>query len=93
MDANAVRARALSRELKARFDDPDWRKTTLAGAKAAGARKSLALNRRNLKTLYGAGMKIGFGADRGAVPKRIAGVAEHRESALWSKPASRRCKR
>ncbi|TXC68069.1 amidohydrolase family protein [Sphingomonas ginsenosidivorax] len=73
---------ALSPELTARFDDPAWRSKTLADPKTAAARKSLAINLRNLKTLYDAGVKIGFGTDSGAAPERIPGVAEHRELVL-----------
>jgi imidazolonepropionase-like amidohydrolase len=73
---------ALSPELKVRFDDPAWRTTTLADPKTKSARKSLAMNLRNIKTLYDAGVKIGFGTDSGATPERIPGVEEHRELAL-----------
>ena len=34
---------------------------------------------KNLKTLYDAGVNIGFGTDSGATPLRVAGFAEHRE--------------
>jgi imidazolonepropionase-like amidohydrolase len=37
---------------------------------------------RNVKALYDAGVRIGFGADSGATPLRIAGFAEHRELKL-----------
>ncbi|WP_422923479.1 amidohydrolase family protein [Singulisphaera sp. PoT] len=77
----AVRA-ALSPELIAQIDDPAWRSKVLADPKTAGARTSLAMNLRNLKTLFDAGVKIGFGTDSGATPLRVAGVAEHRELAL-----------
>lgn len=73
---------ALSPELKARVDDPLWRAKTLADPKTLAARKSLAINMRNLETLYDAGVKIGFGTDSGATPDRVAGVSEHRELVL-----------
>jgi imidazolonepropionase-like amidohydrolase len=38
-----------------------------------------AIARRNLKTLYDAGVNIAFGTDSGAVPGRIPGFSEHRE--------------
>jgi imidazolonepropionase-like amidohydrolase len=76
-----VRA-ALSPELKARFDDPAWQRETRASAKAQAARDSLAMNLANLKILSDAGVRIGFGADSGATPERVPGVAEHRELAL-----------
>jgi imidazolonepropionase-like amidohydrolase len=37
---------------------------------------------QNLKILYAAGVKIGFGTDSGAMPTRIPGFAEHRELEL-----------
>ena len=40
------------------------------------------MNLQNLKTLWDAGVKIGFGTDSGATPLRVPGVAEHRELAL-----------
>lgn len=73
---------ALSPDLAARFNDAAWQKETAGSTKAAAARRSLAMNKQNLKTLYDAGVKIGFGTDSGAVPERIPGVAEHRELAL-----------
>jgi imidazolonepropionase-like amidohydrolase len=42
----------------------------------------LQVNLKNLKALYDAGVKIGFGTDAGATPLRIPGFAEHRELAL-----------
>jgi imidazolonepropionase-like amidohydrolase len=45
-------------------------------------KKSVATNERNLKTLYDANIKIGFGTDSGAIPLRIPGFAEHRELQL-----------
>lgn len=43
---------------------------------------SEAMNQRNLKILYDAGVKIGFGTDSGAVPLRVPGLPEHRELQL-----------
>jgi imidazolonepropionase-like amidohydrolase len=40
------------------------------------------MNMQNIKTMYAAGVKIGFGTDSGATPLRIAGFAEHRELQL-----------
>lgn len=45
-------------------------------------REILKLAEKNLKTLYDAGVKIGFGTDAGALPTRIIGFAEHRELEL-----------
>jgi imidazolonepropionase-like amidohydrolase len=45
-------------------------------------KKAVATNERNLKTLYDANIKIGFGTDSGAIPLRIPGFAEQRELKL-----------
>jgi imidazolonepropionase-like amidohydrolase len=37
------------------------------------------MDQQNLKTLYDAGVHIGFGTDSGAFPVRIPGFSEHRE--------------
>ena len=76
-----VRA-GVSPELAAQIDDAAWREKVLKEPRTAAARRSLAMNLQNLKTLYEAGVKIGFGTDSGATPLRVPGVAEHRELAL-----------
>ena len=72
----------LSAPLRQQINTPAWRKENATGAKAEFARKSLAMNLQNLKTLGDAGVNIGFGTDSGATPLRVPGVAEHRELAL-----------
>ncbi|MFT8550911.1 amidohydrolase family protein [Acetobacter okinawensis] len=72
----------LSAPLRQQINTPAWRKENATGAKAEFARKSLAMNLQNLKTLWDAGVNIGFGTDSGATPLRVPGVAEHRELAL-----------
>lgn len=72
---------ALSPELTHQIDDPAWRERLLADPKLEASRSSLAMNLRNLKTLFDAGVQIGFGTDSGATPLRVGGLAEHRE--LW----------
>jgi imidazolonepropionase-like amidohydrolase len=37
------------------------------------------MDQQNLKTLFDAGVHVGFGTDSGALPVRIPGFAEHRE--------------
>ena len=74
--------RGLSSALRAQLESNDWRAKTRAAPGSAAARKSLEMNLRNLKTLYDAGVNIGFGTDSGASPLRIPGIAEHRELAL-----------
>jgi imidazolonepropionase-like amidohydrolase len=74
--------KGLSPALRTQLGDADWRAKTRAAPGSAAARKSLEMNLANLKTLYDAGVKIGFGTDSGASPLRIPGIAEHRELAL-----------
>jgi imidazolonepropionase-like amidohydrolase len=73
---------ALSPALAHEIDDPAWRMQTLDSPQTAAARQSLSMNLKNLKTLYDAGVKIGFGTDSGATALRVPGIAEHRELAL-----------
>jgi imidazolonepropionase-like amidohydrolase len=76
-------AHALQPALAEQLADPAWRANTLSNTKKLAADKSsLSMNEKNVKTLYDAGVKIGFGTDSGATPLRIAGFAEHRELEL-----------
>jgi len=75
--------RALQPSLAKQLNDPAWRTKTLGDAKALSAQKqAVATNMKNVKTLFDAGVNIGFGTDSGATPLRIAGFAEHRELKL-----------
>ncbi|WP_245814873.1 amidohydrolase family protein [Cystobacter ferrugineus] len=76
--------RAVQPALRAQFADPAWAEKTRAEPKSEKARKDVAMNQRNLKALYDAGVRIGFGTDSGATPLRIPGVAEHRELVLMT---------
>ena len=40
------------------------------------------MNKRNLRTLHEAGVRIGLGTDSGATAMRVPGFAEHRELEL-----------
>jgi imidazolonepropionase-like amidohydrolase len=74
---------ALQPALAAELRDADWRTKTLGNQKQVEAGKaSVATNERNLKTLFDAGVNIGFGTDSGATALRIPGFAEHRELEL-----------
>jgi imidazolonepropionase-like amidohydrolase len=73
---------ALSRPLAREIDDPAWRASIEHAKETAEARHALEINLRNLKPLYDAGVRIGFGTDSGAVALRVPGIAEHRELAL-----------
>ncbi|BCK75505.1 amidohydrolase [Acetobacter aceti NRIC 0242] len=72
----------LSMPLLQQVSDPAWQQKHTTGKLADFARTSLAMNLQNLKTLYDAGVRVGFGTDSGAMPFRVPGVAEHRELAL-----------
>jgi imidazolonepropionase-like amidohydrolase len=41
-----------------------------------------AMDQKNLKLAYDAGVKVGFGTDSGAMPARVPGFAEHQELAM-----------
>jgi imidazolonepropionase-like amidohydrolase len=76
-------AHALQPALAAELHDADWRTKTLGNQKQVEtAKASVATNKRNLKTLFDAGVNIGFGTDSGATALRIPGFAEHRELEL-----------
>jgi imidazolonepropionase-like amidohydrolase len=47
--------------------------------KTAQHKADFAMDQQNLKTLYDAGVRVGFGTDSGAMPTRIPGFSEHRE--------------
>jgi imidazolonepropionase-like amidohydrolase len=75
--------RALSPAMAAQLNDPAWRSKVLADTKTIAANKqALANNMKNVKTLFDAGVNVGFGTDSGATPVRIPGFAEHRELKL-----------
>lgn len=74
---------ALQPAVAAEFADASWRSKVLTDTKKVNQDKqALQFNERNIKTLYDAGILIGFGTDSGAMPLRIAGFAEHHELAL-----------
>jgi imidazolonepropionase-like amidohydrolase len=73
---------ALQPALKAQLGDPAWVNKTLADPKLDSTRSAVTTNQDNLKTLYDAGVRIGFGTDSGATPLRIPGFMEHRELEL-----------
>ncbi|QHS51656.1 amidohydrolase family protein [Edaphobacter sp. 12200R-103] len=70
---------AAGAELLAKLQAPGYAEKTLASAQTEQAKKDHEIAMKNLKTLYDAGVNIGFGTDSGAVPGRIPGFSEHRE--------------
>ena len=59
-----------------------YRRQVAADPGTAQHRADLAMAKRNLLTLYRAGVRVGFGTDSGANPVRLPGYAEHRELQL-----------
>lgn len=72
----------LNADLQKQFSDPAWRQKVATSPLAKASHAAVAMNQKNLLTLYQAGVKIGFGTDSGAAPVRIPGFAEHRELRL-----------
>jgi imidazolonepropionase-like amidohydrolase len=70
---------AAGAALLARFGAADYAAKTMGDAATALHQKDEAIARRNLKTLFDAGVMIGFGTDSGAAAGRVPGFSEHRE--------------
>ena len=76
---------ALQRDVAAQLGDSSWRTKALADAPAIKRDKdAVRTGLANIKTLYDAGVSIGFGTDSGATPLRVPGFAEHRELQLMT---------
>ena len=73
--------RALHPDVRTQLDDPAYRERTLGSPGTSKNRAAVATNKKNLKQLHDAGVRIGLGSDSG-VGLRIPGVAEHLELAL-----------
>ncbi|SDF63876.1 amidohydrolase family protein [Dyella sp. 333MFSha] len=73
---------AVQPALARQFADTAWRDRVQNDGSTRTNEEALQTNLKNLKTLYDAGVRIGFGTDAGAMPLRIPGFAEHRELAL-----------
>jgi imidazolonepropionase-like amidohydrolase len=73
---------ALQPALHAKLSNPIYLQRVLRSPRVAIAKAAVATNKENLKTLYDAGVKVGFGTDSGAIPIRIPGFAEQRELQL-----------
>jgi len=65
---------ALQPALRDRFSDPAYLQKTKTSPRVPIFKKAVANNKANLKTLYEAGVKVGFGTDSGAQPQRIPGL-------------------
>lgn len=65
--------------LLAVFENPAYASKTRMDPATAQHQQDEAIARKNIKTLYDAGVQIAFGTDSGAVPGRVPGFSEHRE--------------
>jgi imidazolonepropionase-like amidohydrolase len=73
---------ALQPALRAQLSDATYLQKMRANPRVSIFKKAVEINKQNLKALYDAGVKIGFGTDSGAIPIRIPGFAEHHELQL-----------
>jgi imidazolonepropionase-like amidohydrolase len=73
---------AAGPKLMAKFDAPGYAEKIKENSQTAQHRKDFVVAQKNLKLLFDAGVKVGFGTDSGALPGRIPGFAEHRELEL-----------
>lgn len=74
---------ALQPELVTQLEDPAWRASVLNNqTKMHIDEQAVLFNAQNLKRVFDAGVKIGFGTDSGATPLRVPGFAEHHELQL-----------
>ncbi len=73
---------ALPASQLAVLQSADYRNRIESDPATVQHRKDFAIASQNLKRLYDAGVKIGFGTDAGATLARVPGYAEHRELGL-----------
>lgn len=74
--------KALQAPVRQMLTSPEYINKVKADPVTAKHREFLATAEHNLRTLFDAGIPIGFGTDSGANPMRIQGFAEHRELQL-----------
>ena len=70
---------AAGAQLLAKLQAPAYASNIHTDPTTAQHQQDEAMARRNIKTLYDAGVQIAFGTDSGAAPGRIPGFSEHRE--------------
>jgi imidazolonepropionase-like amidohydrolase len=70
---------AVSPEALAMLESDAYSQKVDQDPKTAQHKADFAMDQQNLKTLYDAGVRVGFGTDSGAMPTRIPGFSEHRE--------------
>jgi imidazolonepropionase-like amidohydrolase len=70
---------ALSPPLLATLTSDTYSQKVNQDPKTAQHKADFAMDQKNLKAVYEAGVQVGFGTDSGAMPSRIPGFSEHRE--------------
>jgi len=73
---------AAGPKLMAKFGAPGYAEKIKQDPQMAQHQKDFEIAQQNLKKLFDAGVRIGFGTDSGALPGRIPGFAEHHELVL-----------
>jgi imidazolonepropionase-like amidohydrolase len=73
---------AAGPKLMARFSLPGYAEKIKQDPQTAQHQKDFEIAQQNLKKLFDAGVRVGFGTDSGALPGRIPGFAEHHELVL-----------
>ncbi len=74
--------KAVSPELLAALTSDAARQKIESDPNLALHKRDFANDQKNLKLVYDAGVKVGFGTDSGAMPARVPGFAEHQELAM-----------
>jgi imidazolonepropionase-like amidohydrolase len=70
---------AISPVLLTMLTSDAYTKKVSEDPKTAQHKADFSMDQQNLKTVYNAGVLVGFGTDSGAMPTRIPGFSEHRE--------------
>jgi imidazolonepropionase-like amidohydrolase len=73
---------AAGPKLDALLTSPEYVAKVKADPSTAQHERDFAVGQENLKRVFDAGVRVGFGTDSGAFPWRIPGFAEHRELEL-----------
>ena len=73
---------AVDPKLLARWQSPLYAMEMQANPNTPKNKAAAAMGQRNVKAVLGAGVRVAFGTDSGALPTRIPGFAEHRELQL-----------
>lgn len=74
--------KAVSPELLQALTDDSAKQKVEHDPNLAMHKRDFANDQKNLKLVYDAGVKVGFGTDSGAIPPRVPGFAEHQELAM-----------